>query len=394
VGVQPAAAAPADGVPLTDPTVQRTLAYEPALDGLRGVSIAAVTLFHACATSSLAGWFRGGALGVSVFFTLSGFLITTVLLREAAVRRRVDLRRFWGRRIRRLAPASLAVVVAVVLLGRTALFDVGAREAAATVWSSTNWNVVAEGQRGLLRTIVGPLGPTWSLAVEEQFYVALAVVVAVCVRRSRPQRALAVVFAGVVCVSIGLANVVSDWHPRLEFGTDVRAAELAAGGLLALAVSRWGERIRRGRMVDAIGLVALLGLAVLFLTADYTPPWLLRGGFAAVAVVSAAAIGGALAGGRTAALLATVPLVAVGRWSYSLYLVHWPVFLALTEARVGIDGWGLVVVKCAAATAIAFALHVVVEQPLRHARNQRLGPTVVAWLAASAAVTALAVALG
>jgi peptidoglycan/LPS O-acetylase OafA/YrhL len=388
------APARADGAALVDPATPHTLSYEPGLDGLRGVAIAAVALFHACATSSLPSWFRGGALGVSVFFTLSGFLITTVLLREASLRGRIDMRRFWARRIRRLAPASLTVVAVVVLIARTPLFDVRAQEAIATVWSVANWNAVAEGGDGLIRTIVGPLGPTWSLAAEEQFYVALAAVVWLCLRARRARGALAVVFLSVVALSLTAANVASDWHPRLEFGTDVRAAELAVGGLLALAVTRWGERIRgRRTTLDAVGIVALAALAVLFLTADYSPPWLLRGGFTAVAVVSAAAIAGMLAQGRAARLLAAAPIVAVGRWSYSIYLVHWPVFLALDDDRVGVGGVRLVVVKCVAALVAGYALHVLVEQPFRRARDPALARTVIAWLAVSAAITMMAIAL-
>jgi len=371
--VQRSIPTPAEGATV-DPSAPRTLAYEPALDGLRGISIIAVVLFHACATSGLPDWFRGGALGVSVFFTLSGFLITTVLVREVEATGRVNLRRFWARRIRRLVPASLAVVAAVVVLSWTTdLYEVRAREVAATVASFANWNIVAGGDDGLLRTVLGPLGPTWSLSVEEQFYVALALVVVLFTKAQRPQRALAAVFGVVVAASLVLSNVVSDWHPRLEFGTDVRAAELAVGGLLALAVTRWGARLRDRRgLADVIGAVGLVVLAVLFMTADYTPPWLLRGGFSAVAVMSSSVIVGALAHRGVSRLLSNPPLVAIGRWSYSIYLVHWPLFLALSEERVGVGSWVLVAVKCAAAALMGFALHVLVEQPFRCLRNPTL----------------------
>ena len=153
----------------------RTIAYEPAIDGLRALSIGGVLLFHACATSSLTGWFRGGNLGVSVFFTLSGFLITTLLVTELDRDGRIGLRRFWTRRIRRLVPASLVVVTAVTVLSATSWFDLRRSDALAATWSVTNWHVIVGGQERLLQTIVGPLGPTWSLAVEEQFYVLLAI---------------------------------------------------------------------------------------------------------------------------------------------------------------------------------------------------------------------------
>lgn len=370
----------------------RPLGYEPALDGIRAVSIAGVLLFHACATSGLTGTLGGGGLGVSVFFTLSGFLITRLLLADVDARGTVDLRRFWGRRIRRLAPASLAVVLAVVVVARSSWLDIRAGEAIAAVWSATNWRVIAGGDGGLLRTIVGPLGPTWSLAVEEQFYVLLAVVVVLAARARRPERVLAIVFTAVVPAAVVLANAVSDWHPRLEFGTDVRAAELAIGGLLALAHRRWGERLAVGARADIAGWIALAAIGVLFQIGDYEPPWLLRGGFVLVALTTATLVTGALAHRSLHGALAWRPLVSLGRISYSLYLVHWPVLLILTEDRVGVGGWALVAIKVTVSTAIAIVLHVAIEQPVRRS-EAGTGRTVGAWLGASAAVTTLALLL-
>ena len=372
---------------------RRSIPYEPGLDGLRGVSIIGVLLFHACATSGLIGWFRGGNLGVSVFFTLSGFLITTLLTSERADGGRVHLARFWGRRIKRLVPASLTVVTAVVLLSRTSWFDARVSDAVAATWSYTNWHVIVSGQARLLQTIVGPLGPTWSLAVEEQFYVLLAVAVALTAMVRRSDLALAVVLGVVTVASVALSNVVSDWSPRLEFGTDVRAAELAVGGLLALAVRhRPSLPARRGIALDVAGTVAAATLVVLFLWADYSPPWLLRGGFVVVACVSATLVAAVLSHGRVHRVLSVPPLVAVGRWSYSLYLVHWPLFLVLSSDRTHLHGVPLVVVKLAAAVALALALHLLIEQPVRR-RDIEPRVAVAGWLAGSAAVTVLALLL-
>ncbi len=379
----------------------RTIPYEPGLDGIRAVSVAGVLLFHACATSGLDGWFRGGNLGVSVFFTLSGFLITTLLLTEHDRTGGISLQRFWTRRIRRLVPASLTVVVAVTLLSSTAWFDLRRGDAWAAIWSVTNWHVILAGEDELLRTIVGPLGPTWSLAVEEQFYVALAFGLWFAARRRAPARVVAVTSALVAVASVVLSNVVSDWSPRLEFGTDVRAAELAVGCLLAVAVrtrrSRdLGTRPTKGGhhptvLADLAGGVALATTVVLFLFAG-TAPWLLRGGHALVAVVWAVLVVSVLAHGRVDRLLSLAPLVAVGRWSYALYLVHWPVFLVLSSDRTGLDGVPLVAVKLAAAGAVGVALHRLVEQPVRELRSTTT-ITVSTWLVASAAATVLALVL-
>lgn len=373
-------------------TAARPLGYEPALDGLRAVSIVGVLLFHAAATSGHPTTFAGGGLGVSVFFTLSGYLITRLLLADVDARGSVDLRRFWGRRIRRLAPASLAVVVAVLVVGRTSWLDVRAGDAVAAVWSATNWRVIAAGQSELLHTIVGPLGPTWSLAVEEQFYVLLAIVVVLAARAARPDRVLTTVFAAVVPVTLVLANTVSDWHPRLEFGTDVRAAELAIGGLLAVAHRHLGDRLVAAPAAEPAGWVALGGLLVLFHWGDDEPAWLLRGGFVVVALLSATVVTGALGRGALHRALGVGPLVALGRLSYSLYLVHWPVLLVLNEDRVGVGGWPLVAVKAAASLVLAIALHLAVEQPIRRL-TASTGRTVAVWLGASAAVTVLALVL-
>ena len=132
---------------------------------------------------------------------------------------------------------------------------------------------------------------------------------------------------------------------------------------------------------------------VLFLTADYSPPWLLRGGFTVVALVTSIAIVGVLAHGVLDAALAAPPLVALGRISYSLYLVHWPVILVMTPDRTGLDGWALVAAKSIVAVAIATALHVLVEQPVRARTDVSTRTTVLVWLAASACVTVVGLGL-
>jgi len=327
-----------------------------------------------------------------VFFTLSGFLISTLLVTERSAEGRVDLGRFWGRRIRRLVPASLTVVAAVVLLSRTSWFAVRTSDAVAAVWSFTNWHVIAGGQARLLQTIVGPLGPTWSLAVEEQFYVLLAVVVVLTGFARRPDRVLAATLVALGLGSVVLANLVSDWQPRLEFGTDVRAGELAVGGLLALLVRHRRAVLERRSVLDLAGALALVALVVLFLGADYQPPWLLRGGFVLVALVTSTLVVAVLSHGAMHRVLSNGVLVRVGTWSYALYLVHWPIFLVLSPDRVGFDGVGLVAVKVAVAFVVAVTLHLVVEQPLRR-RVVAPSTAVLGWLAMSAVVTMAALAL-
>lgn len=368
----------------------RFLAYEPALDGLRGVAIAGVLAFHAFAASGIDA-VRGGFLGVSLFFTLSGFLITSLLLREREATGGNDLRRFWARRIRRLAPAALVVVAAVVVLsGPFDVLHARTADAVAATWSVTNWHIIVAGQGLILQTVVGPLGPTWSLAVEEQFYVGLVALVVVAMMTRAPRRVLAGACVLGWAVPMLLTNLVTGWHPSLEFGTWARAPELFAGVALALWVTgrrppRWSPRA--GDAAAGAGVVVLAGL---MLFVNYDPPWLLRGGYGLVALVSAATLLGAMAHGRVASALSNRPLVALGTVSYSLYLVHWPTILVLDADRTGLHGWVLAVVRILASLAVAVVLHVAVERPIRRLRTP-WWPTFAAWLGAGAVLTVAAI---
>jgi peptidoglycan/LPS O-acetylase OafA/YrhL len=356
---------------------------------MRGVAIAAVVAYHACAVSGL-GWVRGGFIGVSVFFTLSGFLITSLLLREHDHGGSIDVGRFWVRRIRRLSPAAAVVALGVVVLSAVHILSARASDATAAVWSATNWHVILSGDAKLLQTVVGPLGPTWSLAVEEQLYLLLVVSVLVALRSSHPRRALGAGAMVVTATSIVLANTISDWHPRLEFGTDVRAAEVAIGVGLAVLLSgprapSWSART--GDLAAGLGLVALL---ISFLFVDYHPPWLLRGGYAVIALITAVTLTGLLRHGRLEAVLAGRAIVGLGRISYSLYLVHWPVMSVLTRERSHLTGVAQASAQIAVAVVAAVVLYVVVEQPVRRGRLTALRSTVLAHVGACSAITLLA----
>jgi peptidoglycan/LPS O-acetylase OafA/YrhL len=371
----------------------RTIEYRPALDGLRAWAVLAVVLYHAGATSSLPSLAPGGFLGVSVFFTLSGYLVTTLLVRKSSSPTGLDLPDFWARRLRRLAPVATVVVAATVLMSSRFWSGMRWTDAASALLGWANWNVIASGEDDLIRTIVGPLGPFWSLSVEEQFYVVLAIAVVVSWRTSRPVRTLSW-FVAIGWISSLLVQIlVPGPEYRLEFGTDSRGSELLAGCGLALLlhVSPTWTRRHSSRLAVA-GPVAAAVLVGLALTTDYDPPWLLHGGYAAVSLVSATLVASLLVPSPLTRFLATAPTVAIGRLSYSWYVVHWPTILVLSPDRTGLDRWPLVVLKVAVSCALAFALHVVVEQPLR---GLRVTPTATwtAWLAATTVVLALALVL-
>ena len=361
-------------------------AYEPSLDGMRGVCIAAVVLFHGCAQAGLVGWVRGGFIGVSVFFTLSGFLITSLLLRESSAEGHIQLSQFWARRIRRLWPAAFVVVAAVIALSVTGPLAAQSSDTVAATWNVTNWHVIASGESNLLQTIVGPLGPTWSLAVEEQFYVVLALLLVVILRLRRSTTWLtAAALLGVV-VPVVLSNVATGWQPSLEFNTVLRMPELFIGVLLAVwhRSGRW--RLTSTSMGDVLAGTGLVTLVGLFLLADYSPPWLLRGGYTLVALVTALAISGLLRHGRVAAALSWAPLRTLGVVSYSLYLVHWPVMSVLTRDRTGLHGFSLLVVLLAVSVGVAWTLHACVERPVRRLNTPAL-PTIAAGLAGALLLT-------
>ena len=367
-------------------------AYEPSLDGMRGVCIIAVVVFHACAVAGLDGWMRGGFIGVSVFFTLSGFLITSLLLREHGTTGRIHLSSFWARRIRRLWPASFVVVLVVIILSATAHLAARASDAVAATWSVTNWHVIAGGEGKLLQTIVGPLGPTWSLAVEEQFYIVLALLLVVVARSRRPEVVLTTIAALGVLVPVVLSNVLTDWQPSLEFNTLLRMPELFMGVLLAVWHGGGRRRVGGAATADVVAGAGLAVLVGLFLFVDYSPPWLLRGGYALVALVAALTLAGLLQRGRVARLLSWPPLRWLGTVSYSLYLVHWPVMSVLTRDRTGYEGWLLAGIVVAVSVSVAWALHLFVERPVRRMRTAP-ATTIVAGGLSAAALTALALVL-
>jgi peptidoglycan/LPS O-acetylase OafA/YrhL len=385
------------------PRPARGLGYVPALDGLRAIAVAGVLLYHVGETTYSGRErppFSGGFLGVSSFLTLSGFLITTLLLGELRATETVDVAAFWSRRVKRLAPGALLVVALSILLNGTTLAGWGdgmlASDGIAGAWNVVNWHVMGiptEGYRA-----IGPLGPYWSLGVEEQFYLAIALLFVVLRRWPRGiSRNLGAIAAVVWVGSLTVALVLDTNHPREMFGTDVRAAELAAGVLLAiwlqgravpLKVAAGGDRA-----IQAVGWVGLATTLVLFLVAQLDQTWIRSGGFAALSLVHVAVILGVLSGGSMSRLLAWRPLVAIGKLSYSLYLVHWPIIISMRGDRLGLTGVPLALARIAGSFAGALILYFCVEKPLRHRWKSTPWPTIAIWLAATTAVTVLALAM-
>lgn len=374
----------------------------PGLDGLRGAAVVAVLAYH-----SGVGWARGGWLGVSAFFTLSGYLITTLLLAEVEARDRISLSAFAGRRARRLLPALLVVVAGVVVVSRWFALPSSLVHLRGDAWAVlgqvANWRFLARGQGyGAQFEATSPLLHTWSLSIEAQAYVLLPLVVvgAVWVARSRGRKAADVVAAAVVgvCVlSLGAGAVLAEGGAsvdRLYFGTDVRLAEMLAGSLLAVllqrrSVERASAEVRRA--LDTAGLLAVvLGLGAWSVVEQsdraFYPIGLWAHAAGAAVVIAAVRVRGA-----TARLLALRPLQGVGRISYGVYLYHWPIFTWLTPER---SGWPSPVVhgiRLVLTFALAAVSQRLLEDPIR--RRRGLMRASRPWLAPVALASIAALAL-
>jgi peptidoglycan/LPS O-acetylase OafA/YrhL len=375
-----------------------------ALDGVRGIAVAAVLLFHANAL-------EGGYLGVDLFFVLSGFLITTLLLAEAEATAGVRLVPFWARRARRLLPALFPVIAFV---GLYAAFVAQPSElhrirddAWATLAYVANWRFVFGGfDYFALFSSPSPLNHTWSLAIEEQFYLVWPLVftgVLAWGRSRDPSSAEPARTARrmlIVCLTLALASTAISfgiWFgshdaTRIYYGTDTRAASILLGAALgALLMWRGPARSHRGRV--AVEVAAIVGAGVLAvawyrLSGDN----LYRGGLLVCALAGVAIIAAAAhpRPGPVARVLSIPPLVGLGIISYGVYLWHWPIYLWLDPDRVGLDGWPLFAVRLAVTLPVAIASFVFVERPIRRGS---FAPSTLRWLTPVAAVALIGITI-
>ncbi len=356
----------------------------PALDGLRGLAVVAVLLFHG-------GWAgaRGGFLGVDVFFVLSGFLITSLLLAERGSTGTISLRRFWSRRARRLLPALLLVVAAVA--AAAPFFDpsaqVGLRgDALAALAYVANWRFVLQGADYFGRTAAdSPLNHLWSLAIEEQFYLAWPLVVLAVARRRRARAwvgAIALTGAAASATAMVLLHRAGAGADRVYYGTDTRAHTVLIGATLAALLDPRADGSsataalwpRAGRLllgVAGTGAAAALVAGVALVQGG--EPWLYDGGLPLLSLAAAILVGHAvlLPDGVLGSLLKVGPLCRIGRLSYGLYLWHWPLYLLLTAARTGLSGGSLLAGRLGATFALALVTERLLERPIRAGRLRR-----------------------
>ena len=358
----------------------------PALDGLRGAAVIGVLLFHD-------GRLSGGFLGVDLFFALSGFLITGLLLAERTGAGAIDLRHFWERRFRRLLPAVLVLLIAIVpmmaWLGTPGQLRDAREGALPALFYVYNWFAIHQGNSyWTLFADPSPLTHLWSLSVEEQFYLAWPLVFVLVARTRRWRANLAVVTAAGIVASAALMWLLFDAGDpnRAYMGTDTRASSVLCGALVAvLAVPDRLQRRPRVALVAVVQVAIVAGVAWAWLTVDgATDEGLARGGFVLHSLAAAVLAGTLATGWRTPVyrVLSIRPLRAAGAISYGWYLWHWPVYVVVdsTLAR-----WTI-------SLGLAIASYHLLEMPIR--RRQRLArprAATVALAGAALAVVAMVV---
>ncbi len=425
----------------SDRRVSGSLPYLPGLDGLRALAVIAVLLYH-----GELSWMPGGFLGVEVFFVISGYLITALLLAQWRQSGRVDVKNFWLGRARRLLPALYLVLVvtlayAVVFLpGEVA----GLRgDVIAALGYVTNWYLVfghesyfeAMGRPSLLRHL-------WSLAVEEQFYLVWPLVLALGLSfggtRWRRRRMLLVALVGATASAVLMAILYRpEVDPsRIYYGTDTRATGLLVGAALAFVWAPWRMapetgsaavkrlRLRRVKsrsrlqrrwawttpiLLDLAGLAALGGLVLSCMRLGEFQPFLYRGGLASVSLLSAVVIMACVHPYTRlgASVLGRQPLRWIGLRSYGIYLWHWPIFMVTRpQLDVPIEGWPLLALRLAATLVLADLSYRYVETPirrgalgrawhdLREASGFRRRQLSLMWAGTAVSVVAVCAALG
>jgi peptidoglycan/LPS O-acetylase OafA/YrhL len=368
----------------------------PGLDGLRGIAVLAVIIYHADVSLLV-----GGFLGVDVFFVLSGFLITTLLINELTETNTVDRARFYMRRIRRLMPALFLVLFFSVLVSGLFVLDAAYHVRRDLPWAITfvlNWSYLFFEQSYFVNISRPPLlQHLWSLSVEEQFYVVWPIILIalykVKIGKISPRGKIFIASAVLAIASTAwmVHLSVSNGFPipndpsRVYFGTDTHSMGLLVG---CAAAALWrSERLNvrltpdRAAAMNALGLLSLAGLAYFFLFVSELNEFLYRGGFLVLSILTVIlVVVAAHPGLKFGSRLGNPLLKWFGDRSYGIYLWHWPIFVLM---RTGIDiQWPdpvAFVVKIAIVLVIADLSYRLVEMPIR---NGAIGSRLTIWRAA------------
>ncbi len=367
--------------------VKRNQRYMPGLDGLRAIAVLAVIAFHLGF-----GWAPGGLLGVGIFFTLSGYLITDILLSQLSRRGHIRLGRFWLARARRLLPAlfvMLVVVVAWVTIFGPAQPQQFRDAVVASALYVSNWQLIFGDVSYFARFAPpGPLNHLWSLAIEEQFYIVWPFLLLIGVKLVRETELPSGVRPRLAVVTLGLAIasailMAALYRPSLDpsrvyYGTDTRASELLFGAALAMVwpSRKLSPRIGAGarNTLDALGVAGLLAIALMIWQTDQYSSFLYRGGFVLLSIATVLVLA-ALAhpASRLGPILGWKPLRWVGVRSYGIYLWHFPIIVLTTPGGIANGAEPLrELLQFAAILGISALSWRYVEEPVRHGALGRL----------------------
>jgi peptidoglycan/LPS O-acetylase OafA/YrhL len=351
------------------------LGYRPPFDGLRGVGILLVMIVH---SFWLWPWLgnkvlRGGYISVDMFFVLSGFLITSLLIEEFRASERISMRSFFRRRAFRLLPGLFFVILCSILftlaIGANMHAELNADKYVLTY--TGNWYQAITHDAGALNY---QFDQTWSLAVEAQYYVVWGVLLTVLlVAGVRPRAIAYVLLVGALCVmawrwhlSVGLP---SSKFEALYIRTDTRLDPLLVGGAIScLYYSGW----RPGRWRRVFFWVGAAFIVPVVITQTHEARWMYEYGFTVTAFMSAFVIIGCIEGVRGGGWLSSRPIVEIGKWSYEIYLWHLPIFVALARYEHPWPAWLRIVVGWTVAFTCSYLAYRYIERPaLKWKRGRR-----------------------
>jgi len=357
--------------------VERTDNYVPSLDGLRAFAVLAVIAYH-----MKASWAPGGLLGVTMFFVLSGYLITGLLIKEYQKTGTISLSNFWLRRVRRIIPAVVFAVLGtgfLCTLFNHALLTKMRPDVIPTLLFVNNWwQIFHEVSYFVALGDPSPLTHYWSLAIEEQFYLIWPVALLVCMKAGvakKTMRTGTIVLAALSALEMFILFDPAQDPSRVYYGTDTRAFSLLIGATLAFIwpyqrlTGRAGDRMTQNDRIvfNVAGVAAVAGLIVMIALTNGFTPFIYRGGLLICSLLTALLIAVAV---HPASWIGTVlrlrPLVWVGKCSYSMYLWHYPIILLMTSSNmVGDAPLWLRLIQLAIIFGVSAFSYYVVEDPIR-----------------------------